>query len=95
METEDRIYLYRQAVKEWGNVLQWLQGVEEMGELTSEVCHLIRGRIKPNDEHLAEEIADVELCIEQLKDICGNHMQVEKWKELKLERLQDRLQEAK
>ena len=95
MLTEDRIYLFRQAVKQWGNVLQWLQAVEEMGELTSEVCHLIRGRINTKDEHLAEEIADVELCLEQLVDICQNWCEVEDWKNKKMQRLEERLKEAK
>jgi len=94
METEDRIYLFRQAVIKWGNVMQWLQVIEEMSELTTCVCHLIRGRIKPKDDHLAEEIADVELCIEQLKDILQNHMQVDIWREKKLIRLSERLKQG-
>lgn len=93
METTDRLYLYRQAVKKWGVVPQLEISVEEMAELMAEIMHLIRNRIKPDDEHLAEEIADVEICIEQLKDILNNWVSVEKWKDIKLERLEKRLKE--
>lgn len=93
METADRLYLYRQAVKKWGVVLQYIQASEEMSELNTCICHLIRNRIKPDDNHLSEEIADVEICIEQLKDILNNWVSVEKWKDIKLERLEKRLKE--
>lgn len=93
METEDRIYLYRRAVKQWGIVPQYLQLTEEMAELTVKVHHLIRGRIQDpkHDEGLAEEIADVEICLEQFRDILGWNLPVDKWRELKLKRLEERL----
>lgn len=93
MLTEDRLYLYRQAVKQWGIVPQYLQLTEEMAELTVMVHHLIRGRIRDpkHDEGLAEEIADVEICLEQFRDILGNYLAVEKARDLKLKRLEERL----
>jgi NTP pyrophosphatase (non-canonical NTP hydrolase) len=92
METEDRIYYFRQAVKQWGEVPQLEMAVEEMSELTVEIMHLIRSRIKRDDDHLAEEIADVELCIEQLKDILDNWIGVEDWKNRKMLRLKKLLE---
>lgn len=91
METTDRLYLYRQAVKQWGIIPQYLMVVEEMSELQTKIMHLIRGRIKPKDEGLAEEIADVTLCLEQLRDMLNNWIQVDTWKDKKLKRLEERL----
>jgi hypothetical protein len=68
---------------------------EEMSELTTCLCHLIRDRIKPSNDHLAEEIADVELVIEQLKDMLNNWVTVDKWKDAKMARLEERLKEDK
>lgn len=63
--------------------------VEEMSELTKEICKIYRGKGTLDD--LADEIADVLITLEQLKliydlsDIVDDHIAA------KIKRLQDRL----
>lgn len=91
LEKEVRLYLYRSALEKWGVQSQINQLYEEIGELLTAIVHLDRGRITVDG--LAEEIADVELCLEQLKDIHKISEAVESWKEKKLKRLAERLGE--
>jgi NTP pyrophosphatase (non-canonical NTP hydrolase) len=66
-----------------------------MSELTKEITEYI-GRetlqnLPLNKKELADEIADVEIMLEQLKMILGNHSEVQVRKIFKIKRLQDRL----
>lgn len=90
LEKEVRLLLFRTAVEKWGENPQLLMCVEEMSELQVEILHLVR--MRGNKTNLHEEIADVELCIEQLKDIAKCEKEVEFWKEQKLLRLSERLE---
>jgi hypothetical protein len=87
MDKEQRLLLFRKAVKAWGKVPQLEMAIEEMAELTVELMHYKRCRVS----NIAEEIADVELCLEQLKDILHLNENVEEYKDKKLVRLQVRL----
>lgn len=62
---------------------------EEMSELQKELCKALRGSI--NQDNIAEEIADVEIMLEQMKLLFEVESQVDKFKEYKLERLEERL----
>ncbi len=66
--------------------------MEEMAELTKELSKNIRGQ--DNDLGIAEEIADVEIMLEQLKVIFDIRTDVETVKQEKLIRLDRRTQEA-
>lgn len=85
---EERIELYKDAVKQWGEVPQLLMCCEEMAELTEELLHMIRGR---KDLNVYEEIADVELCMEQLHHMLNNDAEIDRWRIIKLDRLKERL----
>lgn len=85
--------IYREALTKYGINSQILMVMEKMAELQKELCKNRRGA--ENIVCIAEEIADVEIMLEQMKlyfDI-GEH--VEKIKNIKLRRLQDRLEETK
>jgi len=61
------IKLYKQAIKLWGIKLQVGILGEECSELTTAVFHYLRGN-RPNAiEEIIEEIADVEIMIEQIE----------------------------
>lgn len=60
--------------------------MEECSELIQAISKYLRGR----ETNLEEEIADVEIMLEQLKIMC-NESQVEVIKESKLNRLEQRL----
>ena len=97
-----------EAVNHYGELTQIVKAVEEMSELTKELCkvyaesmeqycehckidpHLNAGAIYRVEE-IAEEIADVEIMLEQLKIICAIHGEVDNFRDQKLQRLQRRI----
>ena len=66
---EDRKKVYQAALNKWGADLQTMMAVEEMSELTKEICKIKRGKI--DLDALADEIADVTIMLEQLREIYG------------------------
>jgi len=83
--------IYRRAVKKWGKDAQLWQTVEELAEFLDALAKRIRGR--PEGTNLPEEIADLEIMLEQVCIIFGIHRkEVEDIKKQKLARLMERLQ---
>ena len=78
-----------QAIRKWGPDMQQAVAIEEMSELTKELCKYKRGA--QNFKQIAEEIADVEIMMEQLKIMFDCHRQVEVYKEDKIKRLDERI----
>ena len=78
------------AVATFGQYPQIVVAVEEMSELTKELCKSYRGA--QNRDHIAEEIADVEIMLEQLKLIYNVATSVKSWRESKIKRLAGRLE---
>ena len=65
-----------------------MKAIEELSEL-------IRALARADDpENIAEEMADVEIMLAQLRIILGNDTDVERWKVKKLQRLNRRLHAA-
>ena len=62
--------------------------VEEMSELTKELIKTLRGKM--NREHVLEEMADVEIVLEQMKLIFGKEG-FNQMKRKKLDRITERL----
>ena len=84
---------YKQAIEEYGVRAQKLMAIEEMSELTKEICKDFRGKL--NREHLVEELADVTITIDQLMimyEISGD--EIEQMRERKIERLKERMDKA-
>lgn len=79
----------RAALDKWGAEAQTLMVFEEMSELQKELCKHARG--KDNREEIAEEIADVEIMLEQMKILHDCRREVAKFKKMKLERLKGRI----
>lgn len=65
--------------------------VEEMAELTKEISKNWRG--KDNILYIAEEIADVEIMLSQIKYLLGIEEPVEDWKKVKISRQIKRMEE--
>ncbi len=82
----------QRAVSTWGKNHQLIICMEEMAELTKEISKNLRGQ--DNDLGLAEEIADVEIMLEQLKLIFDIRTDVECVKSEKLIRRDRRIREA-
>lgn len=81
--------IYIKAMDEWGIAAQICMTFEEMAELQKELCKNLRG--KENTTNIAEEIADVKIMIEQIEQYYEIENQVEKFREYKIERLEERL----
>lgn len=79
------IDIYKKAIGTFGESAQLIVALEECSELQKEITKLLRG--KGNLEHLAEELADTEIMIEQIKLIFGLHSQTTKVKGDKIARL--------
>jgi NTP pyrophosphatase (non-canonical NTP hydrolase) len=72
------------AINAWGTRSQVNMAIEECGELIVALCHRLRGRC--DDNYVAEEIADVQIMLDQLALIVGKDL-VRNFEEQKLERL--------
>ena len=81
----------QRAVSTWGKEHQLIICMEEMAELTKEISKNLRGH--DNDLGLAEEIADVEIMLEQLKLIFSIRTDVVCIKNEKLIRLDRRIRD--
>lgn len=81
--------ILEKAITHYGPEMQKTVAIEEMSELIKEICKDRRG--ENNFINLAEEIADVEIMLEQLKMIYSIDKLVEVQKQKKLNRLQERL----
>ena len=77
------------AIRKFGFDMQQAIAIEEMSELTKELCKYKRGA--ENFKQIAEEIADVEIMLEQLKIMFNCKRDVEVYREDKIKRLADRL----
>ena len=86
---EDRKKVYQAALRKWGVDLQTMMAVEEMSELTKEICKIKRGKM--DLDALADEIADVTIMLEQLREIYGLNDAVCDHMDAKILRLQSRV----
>lgn len=85
----------QKAVKLWGTDLQLNMAIEEASELIKAICKLKRNVNADTVMSVAEEIADTEIMLEQLKIMLLCRSDVESWKNYKLERLEVMIEEAK
>lgn len=83
----------RAALAAFGRDSQMMVAIEEMSELTKELCK--NGRGQENTNHIAEEIADVEIMLQQMVMLFDCAGQVETFRRHKLERLAGRIEEVK
>lgn len=81
----------RLAVQKFGQESQIGMLFEEMAELQDAVCKQRRGR--DSVDHIAEEIADVEIMLEQLKEIFHCHKLASQKRFGKIGRLRKRLRQ--
>ena len=90
METNE---IYRAALETFGAEAQTKMLFEEIGELMAAICQYSRGRDKVT--HVAEEIADVRIMLDQMAVLFGCEDEVERQRRYKLRRLEQRIEEAK
>ena len=91
MHKEHREIIYRKAFDRFGKVNQITVAIEELSELQKELCKVLRGNM--NIENVVEEIADVEIMIEQLRIMFNADRDIDKVKAQKIDRLKCRMLE--
>lgn len=86
----DESKVFEAALKHYGAQAQTLMLFEEMSELQKELCKHARGRC--NTMAIAEEIADVQIMLEQMIMLHGCRDNVESVRKFKVMRLASRLE---
>ena len=86
---EERRKVYSKALATWGDRAQMIVAIEELSECQKEICKILRGG--ENFPHLAEEIADATIMLEQLRLIFNINDDVNECMDAKIRRLEERL----
>lgn len=104
-EMSDAGKIYRAAIEVFGGDLQAAVAIEEMAELTKELCKAQRatfaGRgglgdgLIDNYDEIAEEIADVQIVLDEMIWTFGVAAEVQEARKRKLARLEMRIEKAR
>ena len=86
---EERTLAYKTALMVYGKSNQLVVALEELSEVQKEICKAMRGRT--DLDHMAEEIADATIMLEQVRQIYGLNNLVCKKMDEKIKRLVDRM----
>lgn len=86
---DQRLQTYINAFIQYGEEMQMIVALEELSEVQKELCKFMRGL--GNKEHLAEEIADATIMLEQMRYIFDVNDMVSQKMDEKIRRLDDKL----
>lgn len=89
MNREYREIVYRKAIEKFGKMNQIAKANEEMSELIKELCKVQIG--ETDIDNVVEEIADVEIMLEQLRLIFNSDRDIDRVKVYKIERLEEKM----
>lgn len=89
IDYEARRAVYARAITQNGAQLQAVVALEELSEAQKEICKFLRDH--GDIDHLAEEIADATIMLEQMRMVFGINESVCRWMDRKVQRLADRL----
>lgn len=82
---EERVKTYTNALIQFGDRKQMVKCVEELAECQQAICKVILGG--ENFDHLAEEIADATITLEQMRLLFNINDRVCQYMDAKVERL--------
>lgn len=86
---KNRQKTYLNAMIQYGDAAQSIVAIEELAECQKEICKFLRGN--GNLEHLAEEVADATIMLEQIRGIYQINDKVCDYMDQKIQRLDQRL----
>ena len=89
---EERQRVYEAALNKWGKKLQATVAIEEMAEVQKEITKMLRGKL--DREHMAEEIADATIMLEQLRQMLNINDSVESWMDYKVAELKRKVEKC-
>ena len=87
---EERKQVYEKALAKFGCKMQATVAIEEMSEVIKEITKALRGEL--NREHLAEEIADATIMLEQLRQMFNINDSVNSWMDYKVAALKRKVE---
>lgn len=88
--------VFKAAIKEFGEAAQVTMVFEEMAELQKELCKWLRGNTDAAERYrIAEEIADVEIMLAQMKLLFDNRGLVLSYRREKTARLAGRIEKIR
>lgn len=90
---EERKKTYTNALVAYGEDRQCIVAIEELSECAKELCKVLRN--KEDLEHLAEEVADATICLEQIRLFFGINEKVCEYMDAKVRRLDEGLRKPK
>ena len=90
---EERAKVYADALATFGTGMQLIVALEELSEAQKEICKSLRGKVNP--EHLAEEVADAIIMLEQVRQMFGINDAVCRVMDEKVMRLKRRIEAEK
>ena len=73
------------AISSYGSEIQRVIAIEELSELQKELCKSLRGQT--DRQHIAEEIADVQIMLEQMMLLHDCRDDVDEWRRRMLEQM--------
>lgn len=89
---EERAEIYDEALSTFGTNAQLAKAMEELTEVQLEICRMVTGR--GNVLHLAEEVADATIMLEQVRRIFDINALVCDTMDAKVLRLRQRIEKA-
>lgn len=90
MDKSERNAVWHESVERFGTHLQSVVYMEECSELIQAISKRLRGKSDP-DDNLAEEMADVVICLHLLQDMYDvTDERLESWVDRKTERQVER-----
>lgn len=87
---EERKQIYDAALGKWGAKMQATVAAEEMSEVIKEITKMLRGEL--NREHMAEEIADARIMMEQMCQMLNINDSVDCWMDYKIAALKRKVE---
>lgn len=86
---EERQQVYDLALGKYGSKMQATVAIEEMSEVVKEITKMLRGKL--DREHMAEEIADATIMLEQLRQMLNINDSVCRWMDYKVRKLYEKV----
>lgn len=91
MNYEQRKKVYNKALAANGDLMQMTVAVEELAECQQAICKILRGG--ENFDHLAEEVADATIMLEQVRLMFHINDSVCAYMDAKVKRLDERMEQ--
>lgn len=87
---EERKQVYDAALGKYGAKMQATVAIEEMSEVIKEITKMLRGKL--DREHMAEEIADATIMLEQMTQMLNINDSVSSWMDYKIAALKRKVE---